>query len=229
LGRDQARLAAVAAACRQHGAEVESATIDVCARAEMRAWLEDFDRAGAVDLLIANAGVMTGRPVDGPIEPADASYGLMQINVLGVLNSVHPLLAPMIDRGRGQIAIVSSIAGFIPLPDSPSYSASKAAMINYGLALRHLLHSHGINVSVVCPGYVRTPMMAQETGLQPFALAPEAAAARIRRGLERNRAIIAFPFLFALLTRFGGLLPDRLRRRGMEPHRFTVAERAGDG
>jgi short-subunit dehydrogenase len=82
-----------------------------------------------------------------------------------------------------------------------------------------------VRVSVICPGYVKTPMMAQESGLQPFAIAPAAAAELIARGLERNRPIIAFPFLFALMTRIGGLLPDRLRRWSMAPYRFTVADR----
>jgi short-subunit dehydrogenase len=176
-------------------------------------------------LLIANAGVMAGRPTDGEIESADASYALIETNVLGTLNSIHPLLSRMIARGTGQIAIVSSIAGFIPLPDAPSYGASKSATLSYGLALRGLLRQHGLKVSVICPGYVRTPMMDQESGWKPFALEPAAAAELIVRGLERDRPVITFPFLFSLMTRICGLLPDRLRRWSMEPYRFTVADR----
>jgi len=191
----------------------------------MQAFLEEFDRTHPVDLLIANAGVMAGRPPDGTIESPEASYSLLEINVLGVLNSIHPLLSKMIVRGRGQIGIVSSIAGFIPLPDAPSYGASKAAILSYGLGLRSLLHTQGISVSVICPGYVKTPMMAQESGWKPFALEPAAAASLIARGLARNRPIITFPLLFSLMTRIGGLLPDRLRRLSMDPYRFTVSER----
>jgi short-subunit dehydrogenase len=141
---------------------------------------------------------------------------------------VQPLLPRMVARGGGQIAIVSSIAGFIPLPDAPSYGASKAATLSYGLALRGLLASQGIRVSVVCPGYVRTAMMAQESGPKPGAIEPAAAARLIARGLEHDKPVITFPFLFSLMTRLGGLLPDRLRRRTQEPYRFTVAERAQD-
>jgi short-subunit dehydrogenase len=229
VGRDRDRLDRVADACRGLGATVETAAIDVRARDDMAVWLTAFDGAAPVDLLIANAGVMAGRSARGAIESADASHSLIEINVLGALNAIHPLLPRMIARGAGQLGIVGSLAGFIPLPDSPSYSASKAAILSYGLALRGLLHGRGVRVSVICPGYVRTPMMAQESGRQPFALEPAAAAERIVRGLVRNRAVIAFPFWFSLVTRVGGVLPDRLRRWCLRPFRFTVTERDPSG
>jgi short-subunit dehydrogenase len=225
LGRSQDRLDRVSAECRRLGAEVHTGTIDVRARAEMAMWLQAFDDARPVDLLIANAGIMAGRRAESDIEPPEASYALMETNVLGVLNTIHPLLARMVGRGNGQICIVSSIAGFIPLPDAPSYGASKSAILSYGLALRGLLADRGIKVSVVCPGYVKTPMMDQESGWKPFAVEPSAAAQLIARGLERNRPVITFPFLFSVMTRIGGMLPDRLRRWSMDPYRFTVAER----
>jgi short-subunit dehydrogenase len=224
LGRSGARLDRMASECRRLGGEVELATVDVRARAEMAAWLEQFDTAHPVDLLFANAGMMAGRPADGVMETAEASHALVETNVLGTLNTIHPLLPRMMARRSGQIAIVSSIAGFIPLPDAPSYGASKAATLSYGLALRALLDEHGIKVSVICPGYVRTPMMDQESGPKPSAMEPAAAAERILRGLARNKPVITFPFLFSLMTRIGGLLPDRLRRRTQQPYRFTVAE-----
>jgi short-subunit dehydrogenase len=224
IGRDQARLQNVAAECQRRGANIRSGEIDVRDRPELTRWLEAFDTATPIDLLIANAGVMEGTPPGGQIEPPDAAYALIQTNVLGTLNTVQPLLPKMMARGRGQIAIVSSIAGFIPLPDSPSYCASKAAVLNYGLALRALLHPYGIGVSVICPGYVTTPMMLRESGPKPFTVPPERAADLICRGLDRNQAVIAFPFFFALVTRIGGLLPDRLRQWTMRPFRFTVSE-----
>jgi short-subunit dehydrogenase len=140
-----------------------------------------------------------------------------------VLNSIQPILPRMMARRRGQIGIMSSIAAFVPLPDAPSYCGSKSAVLNYGLALRSALRGSGIGVSVICPGYVVTPMMQQESGPKPFAIEPERAAELIVRDLQRNRSIIAFPFLFALVTRLGGLLPDTLRRWAMP--RFIVGDR----
>jgi short-subunit dehydrogenase len=227
LGRNRERLDQVATECRRRGAEVRAAAIDVRARPEIRAWLEAFDRATPIDLVIANAGVMAGRPPDGEIESPDDSHALMDTNVLGVLNAVHPLLPVMISRERGQIGIVASIAAFVPLPDTPSYCASKSAVLSYGLALRGLLRPRGIRVSVICPGYLTTPMMQQESGWKPFAMTPERAAELIDRGLARNRPIIAFPFLLALLARIGGALPDGVRRWTLLPFRFTVRHHAG--
>src|SRR5262249_14950618 len=185
-------------------------------------WIREFDATTPVDLVIANAGVMAGTPPGGEIEPADAGYAVVGTNVLGVLNTVQPLLPAMMSRRKGQIAIISSIAAFIPLPDSPSYCASKSAVLHYGQSLRALLAPHGIAVSVVCPGYVTTPMAARESGRKPFMMSAEKAAALIVAGLGRNRPLIAFPFLFALATRLHGLVPDGIRRRLSSGYRFTV-------
>jgi short-subunit dehydrogenase len=168
---------------------------------------------------------MEGTRPEGDIEPADAAYHLIETNVLGVLNTVQPLLPKMMVRGRGQIAIISSFAGLTPLPDAPSYSASKSAVINYGLSLRALLGPRGLRVSVICPGFVDTPMMRQESGPKPFKMTPEKAADAIYRGLDHNRALIVFPRLFGLMTRVGGLLPDRIRRWTTAPFRFRVSDR----
>jgi short-subunit dehydrogenase len=227
LGRSHGRLEQVAELCRSAGATVSTAAIDVRARSDMEGWLQRFDDENPVDLLIANAGVMAGSTIPNELETAEAARAVMETNVLGVMNSIQPVLPRMITRRRGQIAVVSSIAAFVPIPDAPSYGASKAAVLSYGLALRSLLQPHGVGVSVICPGYVATPMLDQESGSKPFAMSPDKAAELIRRGLMRNRPIIAFPTMFALITRIGGLLPDRLRRLTNAPFRFTVSNRVG--
>jgi short-subunit dehydrogenase len=223
LGRSSIRLTEVADLCRKLGAVVHTAALDVRARSDMEQWLQNFDSDTPIDILIANAGVMAGRSADADIESSPAGYALMETNVLGVLNSIHPVLPRMVARGRGQIGIVSSIAAFVPLPDAPSYCASKSAVLTYGLALRNAVHESGIGVSVICPGYVVTPMMQQESGLKPFAIEAERAADLIVRGLQRNRSIIAFPFLFAIVTRLSGLLPSPVLRWTLP--RFIVGER----
>ena len=224
IGRNEQRLAETAEACRALGAEVNVAALDVRDRAALSAWIAQFDGVTPIDLVIANAGVMEGRRPGADNEPADAAYRMLETNVLGVLNTVQPLIPAMLARGRGQIAIVSSIAGFTPLPDAPSYSASKAALLHYGLSLRALLGSRSVRVNVICPGYVDTPMLRRELGTKPFQMAADKAAQLIARGLERDRALIVFPKFFALMTRIGGLLPDRLRRWTMAPFRFTVSD-----
>ncbi len=142
-----------------------------------------------------------------------------------VINTIYPLLDRMMSRGRGQIGIVASIAAFVPLPDSPSYCGSKAALLNYGVALRHLVRPRGVDVSVICPGYITTPMLQQETGWKPFEVSVERAAELIHRGLSRKRAVIAFPFPLALAARIGGLLPDWAQRIVLVAFRFNVRPR----
>lgn len=225
IGRDRERLERVAERCRAHGSDVRTAQIDVRDRRGLAAWLEQFDRSSPVDTVIANAGVSTGTAPDGRIEDSDAAYALMQINVLGVLNTVQPLIPAMLRRRRGRIAIMSSIAAFFPLPDSSAYSASKAAVLSYGLALRDYLYDAGVRVTVICPGYVTSPLSERIKGRRPLEISAEAAADRIVKALKSNRAVIAFPWLLVLAARLTAAMPDTMRRRGFKRFRFHIASR----
>jgi short-subunit dehydrogenase len=224
IGRDYRRLQTVADESTKLGAKVHAATLDVRDRAKMAQWLEEFDRSTPVDLVIANAGLMAGTPPGGEIETSQAGYGAIETNVLGVLNTVQPLLSQMVARRGGQVAIVSSLAAFVALPDSPSYCASKAAILAYGRSLRALLAPCGVGVSVVCPGYVATPMSLRETGHKPMTVSAERAATLIASGLSRNKAVIAFPFLLAWGARLHGVLPEWLQRRILPAFRFNVLD-----
>jgi NADP-dependent 3-hydroxy acid dehydrogenase YdfG len=225
-GRDEMRLRAVAQECAAKGATVEQATIDVRDRLAMRAWIKDFDARHATDLVFANAGIMGGVRAGERLEPDDFAYDLMESNVQGVLNTVQPLLRPMARRKRGQVVLISSLAAFNALPDAPSYCASKAAVMTYGLALREALRGTNVRVNLVCPGYISTPMTEQLTGWKPGEISAEEAARRIARGLESNRAIIAFPFMLAWLSRIGATVPDWLRQLGSRPFRYKVKDEA---
>lgn len=224
LGRHKERLEAAAEECRALGAKVSTGAIDVRNRTELKQWIVEFDSVDSVDLVIANAGVMEGTPPGGQIEPPDAAHALMETNVLGVLNTVQPLLPAMMARGDGQIVLISSIAGFVPLADSPSYCASKSAILSYGLSLRDLLMPHGVGVCVVCPGYISTPMMRRESGPKPFVMAPEKAADVIAQAIERNKPMVILPRFFGTLTRISGMLPERARRWTSRGFRFTVSD-----
>jgi len=111
---------------------------------------------------------------------------------------------------------------FAPPPDSPSHAASKAAIVAFALATRALYHSDGVSVSVVCPGFVDTDMTRSYDSVKPFPLSAEEAARRIRRGLERRQAVIAFPRRLYYAARFQQLLPESLRRRVMLSFRATA-------
>ncbi len=214
-GRDQARLAGVAGACREAGAEPRTKVLDVCARARLAAWIAEVDRAAPLDLIIANAGISGGTGGGGETEAQ--ARRIVATNFDGVLNTVLPAIACMRPRGRGQVAIMSSLAAFRGFPGAPAYCASKAAVRVWGEALRGALHDTGIAVSVICPGYVRSPMTAVNDFPMPLLMDAERAARIIRRGLARDRPRIAFPWrLYAAVWLISALPPritDPLLRR----------------
>ncbi|MGB4100753.1 MAG: SDR family NAD(P)-dependent oxidoreductase [Alphaproteobacteria bacterium] len=191
-GRNAARLAAIAAAAQAKGAVVATGLVDVTDRAALEEWLLARDMALPVDLLIANAGISGGTASGG--ESPEQTRRIFATNVDGVFNTIHALLPAMTARRRGQIALMASLAGFRGLPGAPAYSASKATVRIYGEALRGDIAPHGIEVNVICPGYVTTPMTAINQFTMPFLMSAEKAAKIIRDGLTRNKSRIAFPF-----------------------------------
>ena len=190
-GRSEERLEAVAALCRHAGAEVVITSADVTNKDAMNRWIIAADSVQAIDLLIANAGISGG--TGGIAEPDEQARAIFAVNVDGVLNTVQPVIPRMVSRGEGQIALISSLAGMRGLPSAPAYSGSKAAVRVYGEALRGSLGKHGIKVSVVCPGYIRTPMTEVNNFPMPFLMEADEAARLIKRKLAGNRSRIAFP------------------------------------
>ena len=129
------------------------------------------------------------------------------------LATVDAVLPAMRARGRGQIALISSLAAYYGLPVTPSYCASKAAIKTYGEALRGWLAREGVRVSVVMPGYVESKMCREMPGPKPFLWSPERAARCIRRGLARNQARISFPFPLNFGTWWLSVLPPTVSQR----------------
>lgn len=195
-GRNQARLATIVADCQARGANAEPAAVDVVDGDAVAQWIARADDHTPLDLVIANAGVSAGTGTAG--EPLDQARRIMAINVDGVVNTIHPALerfAARPDPGvKGQIAIMSSLASFRGFAGAPAYCASKAAVRNYGEGLRNAYARAGIEVSVICPGFVHSGMTAENDFAMPFVMEGDRAARIIRRGLARNRGRIAFPW-----------------------------------
>lgn len=207
LARDEARLRASADAARARGAEVAWVVRDVTDRGGMAAALEAWDAAAPIDLLIANAGVTAGSgPGGAPETPQDARR-VWETNFVGVLNTVEPLLPALRGRPGARVALMSSLAALRPQPDLAAYSASKAAVRAWGVALRGELRRRGVSVSVICPGFVASPMSARHKGFKPFEIPAARAAEIIARGLARRDPFITFPAPLALLTWLDNRLP----------------------
>jgi short-subunit dehydrogenase len=206
--RNADRLEGVAAACRAAGALVTTATLDVTDAGAMATVIAAFDRDHPIDLAIANAGVSGGTL--GGNESVEQTRRISAINIDGVLNTVAPLIAPMSQRRRGQIALMSSLAAFRGLPGAPAYCASKAWVRIWGEALRVDLAAANVEVSVICPGYVDTRMTQANNFHMPLLMTAERAARIVIRGLERNRARVAFPWPMYAAVRLLAALPAAL-------------------
>lgn len=190
-GRDTARLDAVVSACRAQGATVVAATVDAADASGMEAWIAEIDATRPIDLVIANAGISAG--TGGGAEGADQTRQILRVNIEGVINTVLPLVPRMAARGRGQIALMSSMASFRGMPGAAAYSASKAFVRVWGEALRLELAPSGVSVSVICPGFVVSRITAANKFTMPLLMPASRAAGIIRRGLARNQPRIAFP------------------------------------
>jgi short-subunit dehydrogenase len=215
-GRDSPRLSEVAVACRAKGAEVIIAIIDVTDRARMTEWVTEVDRTAPLDLVIANAGVSGGSGRLGE-EPAEQIRRILSVNLDGLVNTVLPAIDVMRPRRHGQVVLMASLAGFRGLPSAPAYCASKAAVRVWGEGLRGALAKDGIGITVICPGFVKTRMTAANRFPMPFLMSAEKAGSLMRRGIDTNRARVAFPWPMAALAWLMASLPpswiDRLLSR----------------
>jgi short-subunit dehydrogenase len=190
-GRNETRLSEVAAACTAKGAEVRTQLLDLRDFSALKGWVEAL---GPLDLVIVNAGVNTHIGPSGEPEPWDEVEAVLDVNLKAAMAMVHAVLPSMRMRGRGQIALVSSLAAYFGLPVTPTYCASKAGLKAYGEALRGWLAPEGVKVNVIMPGYVKSPMCDDMPGPKPFLWSPERAAKTIRQGLACDKARISFPF-----------------------------------
>lgn len=134
----------------------------------------------------------------------------IDINVSGVLNGMLPAIAAMQAAGRGQIAIVSSSAGYGGLPKSAAYGLSKAGIINMAESLKFDLDTMNIRMQVVTPGFVDTPLTKKNDYPMPFLMPADKAADAFVKGLSSSAFDITFPRRFTYMLKLVSLLPYRL-------------------
>ncbi|MCK4870647.1 MAG: SDR family NAD(P)-dependent oxidoreductase [Gammaproteobacteria bacterium] len=204
-GRNATRLDAIVKECRARGAEVSSAVLDVQDVGKMREWVLACDAARPLDLVIANAGISNA----GTDYGEEKEREVFAVNLFGVLNTVYPAMPLMKKRGRGQIVVMSSLASMLGIARAPAYSASKAAVKTFGEALRKKLRRYGVEVSVICPGFVKTPLTDVNNFGMPFLMSLEKAVPIMVGGLRKNRGLIAFPWIMYFPLWFLRLLPHK--------------------
>jgi short-subunit dehydrogenase len=191
-GRNHKRLIEVKKMCEHKGASVDDKCIDVADGKKIEAWVDAiYASGGKIDMVIANAGISAGTAAG--MESVQQVRKIFSTNIDGVINIIHPVIQYMEQERKGQVVIISSLAGYRGLPSSPAYCASKAAVKIYGEGLRGSLAKDGIGVTVVTPGYIRTPMTDVNKFPMPFLMNANKAARIIIRKLVHNPARIAMP------------------------------------
>lgn len=165
-------------------------------------------QCGPIALAILSAG--TFKPEKAREFTAAGVKLHFDLNVMGVAHALEVLLPPMIARRKGQVAIVSSVAGYRGLPTSPSYSGSKAALIAMAESLKLDCDRYNVKIQVVNPGFIKTPLTDKNEFPMPFLMPVEKAAEALARGLAGNGFEIAFPTPFVLIMKLIRHLPNAL-------------------
>ena len=169
---------------------------------------EDFmTRHGVPDIVIGNAGVSYGTKTE-IAQDAAVFRETLDINVLGLVHTFQPFVAPMRAARSGTLVGIASVAGFRGLPGASAYSASKSAAISYLEALRVELHGTGVLVTTLCPGFIATPMTARNPYPMPFILEADDAARRFARIIAARKAYAVVPWQMAIVGRLLKILPN---------------------
>jgi short-subunit dehydrogenase len=197
---------------RSAGGKAWSFPGDVTNLEQMKELVNEIERTVApVTIAIPNAGTHV---FTKPEEFNSNEYlELMQLNFGGMLYCIEAVLPRMLQRGQGQIAPVASLAGYRGLPRAAAYGASKSAMIHFLESIRFHLKTKGLVISIVNPGFVKTPLTDKNDFYMPFLVDSERAARIICDGVEKNKREIAFPKLFSWILKVGRVLPDPIYER----------------
>ena len=179
---------------------------DITDRAQIEAVVKKIeDNMGPLDLAILNAGTYIRFGLDE--FSAQNFMDQLEINVGGTVNCLAPVLQKLQSRKSGTAVVVSSLTAYRGLPMASAYGASKAALTNMCESLKPECDQNGIQLSIVHPGFVRTPLTDKNKFKMPFLMEPEDAARRVLKGIRTGKFEITFPTTFALLLKFLRILP----------------------
>jgi short-subunit dehydrogenase len=160
---------------------------------------------GPIDILIANAGIGPTRDA-AEIDPAEIA-GVFNVNVIGASNSAAAVIPEMVARRSGQLVVISSLAAYRGLPKSAAYCGSKAAVSAFFESLRLDLMPRGIAVTIIHPGFIKTPLTSGRDAQMPFLMELDDAVKKMTRAIEERRKRYSFPWQLATIVRLGMVMP----------------------
>ena len=186
-----------------------SVVADVRDVAAMKEAVERLGRElGPVDVLIANAGI--GTTTRAPEIDPEAVANVISTNILGAVNCIAAVAPQMAERGCGQLVAISSLAAYRGLPSSAAYCASKAALSAFMESVRLDLEGTGVGVTIIHPGFIKTPLTAGRQANMPFLMELDDAVQKIVKAIEKNKKSYAFPWQLASIVRLGMVMPNFL-------------------
>jgi short-subunit dehydrogenase len=162
-------------------------------------------RFGRIDMLIANAGTGVTNPAD-EFDAAKLS-SVINVNVIGAANSVAAVLPEMLSRASGHLVAISSLAAYRGVPKSAAYCASKAAVSAMFESFRLDLGPRGIDVTIIHPGFIKTPLTAGRKAHLPWLMEVDVAVTKILSAIEKRKKSYAFPWQLATIVRVGMIMP----------------------
>lgn len=207
--RSEDNLASLVAETNSCNGTVKALAGDVCDPDQMNAVFNQIcGKNGIPDLVVLNAG--THKPTSATRFNLQDHLRLMEINYGGVLNGLNAALPSFLKRGDGQIAVVASVAGYRGLPRAGAYGASKAALINLCESMQPELKAQGVDLRLICPGFVKTPLTDLNEFPMPFLTPVDKAVATLIHGLKRHKFQIAFPWQMSVIMQIMRRMPNRL-------------------
>jgi short-subunit dehydrogenase len=203
-------------AIRAAGGKAHALALDIADTDATVARLAALDaEAGGIDLVVANAGLAGAR---GAIPLPKASWAdvrdILHTNLLGAAATVHPFIVPMMTRGHGHLVGISSIGADCPIARSAAYGASKAGLTFFLEASDIELRAHGIDVTIIHPGFVSTPAGDELIGMasRPLLVSADRMAHVVDRAIRKRARLVRYPWMMGLLARLTAWLPRALMR-----------------
>ena len=183
-----------------------AATADVRDAAAVRAVADQFRKElGPIDVLIANAGIGTSAHAV-QLQP-DHVAEVININVIGAVNTVAAVAPEMVARGQGRLVAISSLAAYRGLAKSAAYCASKAALSAYFESVRIDLRNSGVEVTIIHPGFIKTAITEGRHAKMPYLMELDVGVKKIVWAIEKGKKIYSFPWQLATVVRAGLIMP----------------------
>ena len=207
LARRKELLDDLAARCEAAGGIARAFSADVTdAEALSQAATAFREEFGHIDIMIANAGMGGNDALTRAYDPASVKK-LIDINLLGAANSIYAVIGDMVERKSGQLVAISSLAGFRGLPKSAAYSASKAGMTAFFESVRLDNAKHNIDVTIIHPGFIKTPLTSGRSNKMPFIMELDDAIPYFIRAIENKKKFAAFPWQLAWVVKLAKIMP----------------------